>query len=219
MQVTDVAEVNPQNILDKWNARLEAQQGHGTFLRHLDGNLMNTDSANLECVHPFDAFAAMYHNLGWTVDWGTGLTEKEQAFVRGNLWNFCAAYEAEDIDEKGGEEGSADPSKAPKVVFLTEQGDKAMEADDFELALQFYEAAKQAREEAMFGERLDTGNDQLSKTQPLHGRRSAKALGIPRSGPVVCVSTPSRRVQPEGALSRKEEVKQRIAARDAGLGR
>ena len=215
-ETNDATAVNPQTILDKWNARLEAQQGHGTFLRHLDGNLMNTDPANLECVHPFDAFAAMYHKLGWTVDWGTGLTKEEQAFVRGNLWNFCAAYQSEDVDEEGGEEGSADPSKDSKVLFLTEQGDKAMEADDFELAMQFYEAAKQAREEAMFGQR----QDELSKSQPMHGRRSAKALGIPRDpSQSVMVSTPSRRLQPEGALSRKEEVKQRIAARDAGSGR
>ena len=69
------------DIMAVWDARLAQQGGHGTFLRHLDGNLNNVDASNLEEIHPFDALAAEFHQLGWTVDWAVGLSEQQKEFV------------------------------------------------------------------------------------------------------------------------------------------
>ena len=191
------------SIQAKWQSRLAHQDGHGSFLRHLDGNLENSDPNNLECVHPFDAFAAMYHKLGWCVDWSVGLTQQEADFVQGNLWNFCVSY------------AEFDPEQDAQVIQLTEEADAAMESGAFDRAVELYEAAKAQRELTLFGSSVhladDLSSDASSKSLPRYGRRSAGALN--GNLPSVCVSTPSRRVQPDGAPTRKEEVAARVAAR------
>uniref|UniRef100_A0A7S2MYT2 Uncharacterized protein n=1 Tax=Haptolina brevifila TaxID=156173 RepID=A0A7S2MYT2_9EUKA len=221
--MTEANPVDPQKIVDKWNARLANQAGHGSFLRHLDGNLLNTAKTNLECVHPFDAFWAMHHNLGWTVDWSVGLTEDEQAFVRDNLWCFCSKYiEEMELDTAAIEE---------EMQGLSERGDAAMEAGDFNAALALYQEADEVRARAVFGSRpvlesagtdsnssttlssCSKGSNGESSSKPQHGRRSVEA-----SERISILSTPSRRRQPDGAPTKREEVAARIAERNAAPG-
>lgn len=221
------ATVDPQTIIDKWNARLSAQSGHGSFLRHLDGNVMNTEKENLECVHPFDAFAAMHHGLNWVVDWGTGLTDAERQFVRDNLWNFCAAYQdwGDDTERHDFELTALEE----QVLSLSEQGDAALEAGDAVAAMDFYQKAKDVRANALFGSKedflkghqgtggADSGDGAGSKSPtPLFGRRSnSKATFTETKRQSIITSTPSRRHAPEGKPTKREEVQARIAARDA----
>ena len=104
-----------------------------------------------------------------------------------------------------------------------------MEAGDYDRAVELYEAAKERRAAAQArGPTLaraakeftasagsdaysldDLGSSQrgsLRKPLPQHGRRSGERIGV-------ALATPSRRVCPEGAPSRKEEVAARVAAR------
>lgn len=215
--------VDPQSIIDKWNQRLAAQSGHGSFLRHLDGNLMNCDKDNLECIHPFDAFAAMHHGLDWVTDWGCGLTETERQFVKENLWNFCAAYQPEEEEN----DGLRLTALEEEVLSLSEKGDAALEAGDADAALNFYQAAKDARATALFGSReafirghQGSGGGQTTgeckSPAPLYGRRSnSKASFTDPKRESIISSTPSRRLAPEGMPTKREEVAARIAARDA----
>ena len=114
---------------------------------------MNTEKENLECVHPFDAFAAMHHGLNWVVDWGTGLTDAERQFVRDNLWNFCAAYQdwGDDTERHDFELTALEE----QVLSLSEQGDAALEAGDALAAMDFYQKAKDVRANALFGSKED----------------------------------------------------------------
>lgn len=216
--------VTPQQILDKWNARLAQQAGHGSFLRHLDGNLSNCASTNLECVHPFDAFRALHLKLGWAVDWAVGLTDEEQAFVRAHLWNFAACYQTEGAADEA-EEHDADGLTAAEahILSLSERADAAMQRGEYEVAVSLLEAAKGARERILFGavHPTEAGGDtagRSSKTRslPAHGRRS---VALEEERVSILSSKPSRRQQRDGQPSKREEVAARIAARSAALGR
>ena len=221
------AAVDPQAILDKWNARLANQAGHGSFLRHLDGDLMNTAKENLECVHPFDAFAAMHHGVGWVTDWGVGLTEAEREFVKDNLWNFCAAYQQEGYGDDGEDnDGLRLTAIEEEVLTLSEKGDAALAAGDTDAAIAFFEAAKNARSKALFGTKAEflkgisgaeTGGD--AKSPARFGRRSLSKGSFTESNrQSIITSTPARRHQPEGAPTKREEVQARIAARNSAPG-
>ena len=193
------------DIMAVWDARLAQQEGHGTFLRHLDGNLNNVDASNLEEIHPFDALAAEFHQLGWTVDWAVGLSEQQKEFVLANLWSFCANY--------ADEEHQPDANSSAEVAALTAQADAAMERGEFDGAVAIYERARLARDRALFGP--------PPASKPKHGRRSASGAAPSPSKMHVSIvnSTPARRHQAEGAPSKREEVKARIAARDTAPGR
>ena len=186
---------------------------------------MNTAKENLECVHPFDAFAAMHHGLGWVTDWGCGLTEDERQFVKDNLWNFCAAYQEYDEDDNG----LSLTAIEEEVLTLSEKGDAALAAGDAEAAIAFFEAAKNARSKHLFGTKAEfikaqqgaagdeTGAD--GKSPARFGRRSnSKASFSETNRQSIITSTPSRRHQPEGAPTKREEVQARIAARNAAPG-
>ena len=124
-------------------------------------------------------------------------------------------------DAKAGDEATADEAEdaaeeedaygmdEPTVAALAAQGDAAMEAGDFARALELYEAAKSER-----------ATLQPQRAMPRHGRRaSSRNAPLPRAGPVVCTSTPSRRGHVPGAPTRREEVAARIAARESSTGR
>ena len=106
-------------IMQKWTAATEANGG--CFVRYLDGNEWNVEHANQEFVHPFEAFSAMYHRLGWVVDWTKSLTEAEVAFVQENVWNFCVTYQAygcECLSPSGACTAPTRITKPPKHVRL-----------------------------------------------------------------------------------------------------
>jgi len=208
-------------IIGKWQAR-EVFSQFGVFLRHLDGDFKNDDPSNLEGCHPFDAFSAMYNGVDWAIDWADGLTDEEQKFVRDHLWNFCVTFRP-----NGG--ASVDPDS--EAAALVSQGDAALAAGEQEKALELYEAAKEVRAKAMFAG-MSTGRGRLvddvvadgrssagaAPYKPLgvpkHGRRSTPPIAAPRAKPMICTSTPSRRVHQEGKPTRKDEVAARVAARN-----
>ena len=155
----------------------------------------------MELCHPFDLFERMLDGRECVSDMADGLTEEEEAFVRGNVSNFCETYRPETASSSNGLDD-------PTVAALAAQGDSAMQAGDFERAVALYEEAKAERAT-------------LATRPAQHGRRAgqspAKSSGriapIPRDGPVVCVSTPTRRLQAPSGLSRREEVAARVASR------
>jgi len=130
-----------------------------------DGKLENKETSNMEEVHPFDAFSAMYHNCdAGVIDWMVGLTEAEEAFVREYVWNFCVTYQADGRDPV---EPPIDRryAESDNVAALTDQGDAAMENGSFAEAVAFYEKAKELRETTLV-------SPTSPKPTPLHGRRS-----------------------------------------------
>ena len=228
----------------KWHSRHSDNPDRETvFMRHLDGNANNHDPANLECVHPCEAFAAEYNGLGWYVNWEAGLSEGECNFVRSHLWNFCTAYHPN---------GAAGTDET-EALFLSQQADAAMEADQFTQAAELYQRAKDARDWALFrtipmtgllGRRSATttrgaasSSDAGSSTDPVvRGPAPVDVAGISKNVATLTVSpldsrraaggkasiltsAPSRRLQPIGAPTKREEVQARIAARNASVGR
>lgn len=226
------------DIMAKWKERTKPTGGF--FVRHLDGNMENTQPSNLEQVHPFDSFSALYNGEEHADDWSLGLSAEEVAFVRENVWNFAVTYQADGrepveppIDRSAAEyaqymeEAMAHAMADPEVVKRTAEGDAAMEAGDFDRAYEIYAEAKRVRDALLPvtdgpGEIIDVSN-QLEASlglspkkdadiKPLHGRRSVERTSV-------VVATPSRRQLAVGAPTKKEEVQARIAARDAGPGR
>ena len=222
-------------IMAKWQKRTKPTEGH--FMRHLDGNMENCDPANLQKVHPFDSFKAMYDGQAQADDWELGLEPDEVQFVKDNVWNFCVTYQADGREpaeppicreraeyaqymEEAMDRAMADP----EVVQKTQEGDAAMETGDFDAAYEIYAEAKRLRDAllpAMEGpadiidvsQRLDAslGLSPKDSAAPMFGRRST----TDRTS--VVVATPSRKQLTEGQPTRKEEVQARIAAREKAL--
>jgi len=257
------------SIMRKWRERTADREGF--FLRHLDGDLSNEDPSNLQRVHPFDTFSALVEGEKHADDWTVGLTDAEVLFVRDHADNFRMGYETngrrEEVplnsDAVTDHEAAAyqqyldqameNAMQDPEVVRLSAEGDAAMEAGDFDRAVELLEAAKLARDQLlpitvgpgemiMGGEAVDLSSPRTSsavsssltsmsdefahlavdqKSKPLHGRRSVQSSGqlSPQRSDSIISSTPSRRRQPEGAPTRREEVAARIAARNTGGGR
>ncbi|KAL3896096.1 MAG: hypothetical protein SGPRY_013350 [Prymnesium sp.] len=80
-------------IMGKWRAARSSTAGF--FRRFIDGDASHASPSNVELVHPFDAFRALYLNLGWVVDWEADLTDEEAQFVRDHAWNFCVTYQGD----------------------------------------------------------------------------------------------------------------------------
>jgi len=229
-------------IMRKWRERTAANDGH--FVRHLDGDANNEDPSNIEFVHPFDAFVALHNgDEGAFVDWSAGLNDEEVEFVKEYAWNFCVTYQADNrvpqeppIDRGDGnvqeyeaeqdaisaqfEAAFQDAMADPEVTRLVSEGDAAMESGDFDRAYELYAASKAARDallpavEGPGDMTLPSGAGPMDAEprRPQHGRRSVERTSI-------VVSTPSRRLQPEGAPTKKDEVAARIAARNSAAGR
>jgi len=195
-------------IMRKWDKLTEANDG--CFIRHIDGNHWNAEPSNQVFVHPFDAFAALFHRLDWVVDWETGLTEEEVAFVRENVWNFCVTYQAHGRtpaeppidrenppeDRSGIIDGGARGGDAgqPDVRALIEQGDAAMAEGEFDEAVALYESAKELRSN-LLADAPKVGTPpfpmeaagRAAVRTPLHGRRSGSRGLAPGAG-----GTPAR---------------------------
>ena len=215
-----------QVIMKRWEERTKVHGG--MFLRHLDGDFKNEAPANIEKVHPFDSFSALLNGEDHADNWSVGLTEEQCAFVRAYAWNFCVTYQAvgrepqePPLESVAEMQEQMDRAMAdPEVAGLTADGDAAMEAGDFERAMEIYAQAKEKRDQLLPavegpGDMIFPGQAE-KPSKPLHGRRSATNLSDPlRDRPSILSSTPSRRQQPLGAPSRKEEVAARIAARNA----
>ena len=223
-------------IMAHWKKRTAPTDGH--FMRHLDGVMENCAPDNLQKVHPFDSFKALFDGEEHADDWVLGLSPEEVEFVRTNVWNFCVTYQADGREpieppicreraEYGQymEEAMARAMSDPEVVQKTQEGDAAMESGDFDGAYEIYAEAKRLRDALLPvmegpGDIIDVSNrlDEslgLSPAKdkplaPMFGRRSVERTSI-------IVATPSRRHQPEGAPTRKEEVQARIAAREKAL--
>tara|TARA_B100001093_G_scaffold501244_1_gene552647 strand:+ start:2594 stop:2842 length:249 start_codon:yes stop_codon:yes gene_type:complete len=72
-----------QKIGRKWASF--TQNTNGNFLRHIDGNLNNSNIENLQEVSAIDAM----HNINdWVVDWTLPLSPAEIEFVHTNHQNF-----------------------------------------------------------------------------------------------------------------------------------
>ena len=144
-------------IMKMWEERTAGDEGF--FLRHLDGNFENRDPSNLQRVHPFDAFTALHMGEEHADSWSVGLTEEQIAFVRAYAWNFCVTYQAhgrvpqEPPIDRSAAEHEAYMQQAmdramqdPEVVRLSGDGDAAMEAGDYERAIELYNQAKAFRD-------------------------------------------------------------------------
>ena len=204
----DVSKANA--IMAKWD-QMTGGAG-GFFLRHLDGDLKNHDSKNLQRVHPFDCFTALYEGEEHADTWVVSLTDDEIDFVKQYAWNFMVTYQAvgrapvePPIDRSESEymmqleEQMQQAMKDPEVSSLSEQGDAAMAAGDYEKAFELYEKAKGKRDELMpvmegegemiFTSQTNSGVSSASsslmgleleatatpKKAPMHGRRAAGA--------------------------------------------
>ena len=206
-------------IMAKWKERTAVNSG--CFLHWLDGDRENCDPSNLEELHPFDVFAAVWRGEAWaieSVDWGEGLTPEEVSFVRAHAWNFCVTYQADgripqeppiDRDPASYED---DAAVDPAVEALVQQGDAAMAAGDFEQAEELYARAKQLRDwgEAP-AEGTGEGGDAGGGQQP--GGGGPPPVASPRDRGSVFSSAPSARAQQPGQPTRKEEVAARVASR------
>ena len=60
-------------IMDIW---AKQHNGHGFFIRHIDGNRANNAIYNIAYLHASDVFAHI--NDGWVVDWECDLTPKQE---------------------------------------------------------------------------------------------------------------------------------------------
>mgnify|MGYP006180969895 CR=1 FL=1 len=181
-------------IMEKWRERTKANDGR--FLRFLDGDTKNRSAANVQWVHPFDAFSAAYQRLDWTVDWDEGLTESEVAFVKDHFFNFCVTYQ---VDGRDPEEPpiDRDPESyvdSPEVVALTADGDAMMEAGMYEAALELYEAAKVKRDSAFFGGSPSGSPDKGKKAGSPLARAAAHSSSSTDGAAESPARRPSRRV-------------------------
>ena len=64
-------------IMDIW---AKQHNGHGFFIRHIDGNRANNAIYNIAYLHASDVFAHI--NDGWVVDWECDLTPKQIELVK-----------------------------------------------------------------------------------------------------------------------------------------
>lgn len=184
-------------VMRKWGERTDEHDG--CFIHYIDGDRSNADASNVEYVQPYSLFCAILehgHDFSVRVDWADGLSDEEAAFVRQNVKSFMETYKPQvpGMDD-------------PHVVSLTAQGDAAMEAGEYERAVELYDQAKRVRAEL------------TAKPSPQHGRRAIpkhKPMVLTqedRTAPVVCTAEPNRRKLPVGAKTPKQLAEERIAAR------
>ncbi len=217
-------------IIGKWRENTADRDGY--FRRHRDGNLENHDPSNVVLVSPAEAFRALHHGEDVADDWIVGLSDEEISFVRSHAQNFHITYERQQ-EEAGPSAPPAgmydarleDDMQAamahPEVVRLLAEGDAALEAGESERAVELYTTAKHIRDQLL---PLDlSGGSSSHPRQARHGRRSPGGPVAPSPAPSqrasILSSQPSRRRQPAGAPTPKEEVAARIAARNAQVGR
>ena len=209
------------DLIERWSARTAYRGGY--FVRYKDGNKDNTADDNLEMVHPYEAFVALCEDKGFVDDWFVGLSEVECDFVRENAYNFAMTYQESAAKLAARQRGDDDPD----VVAMTAKGDAAMADGDFDRAQELYAAAMERRK-AVIASRQDASfvygdapREQSTSPKAQYGRRSGNGSGggAPKGGvvvkdrPSVISSKPAGRIQ--AMPSKREEVRARIAARDA----
>ena len=217
-------------IITKWRERAASSTSDhgrkGFFNRYLDGDYENDAPQNKVPVSPYQAFYSLHIGEEHADDWSEGLTEEEVSFVISHAWNFVCTYQKDEEEVELAsaappegmydarlEEAMQEAMKHPEVSRLVADGDAAMEAGDHDRAVELYMAAKHVRNQLLplnLGDAPGVASGSQSRL-PQHGRRSTPTEAPNRTS--IINSSPSRRKQPEGAPTRREEVAARIAAR------